>query len=154
MPVLQLLFGLLPPLLLFCLGGQVWTEDKKLFIRMLKITWQKENVAWSVLKKGGKREEKIFIYLDTIHNIRHTANVLEKKNNRVVFTIQWDLIWSLKCTCSLTQSPDLQFLAHLVLPGVSSAPPSTFVNSLAPVSEHPPGRWLHRRLLARLSPFF
>lgn len=77
------------------------------------------------------------------------------KRKIIVLFFQSNEIWfdRLKCTCSLIQSPNLQFLAHLILPGVSSAPPSTFVNSLAPVSEHPPGRWLRRRLLARLSPF-
>lgn len=63
-------------------------------------------------------------------------------------------MWSPRKHLQSDSIPTEKFLAHLVLPGVFSAPLSTFLNSPALVSEHPPGRWPRRRLSARSTPFY
>ena len=82
------------------------------------------------------------------------CNVMRPKRLTIKDASRYDNITVTHRSCRVAiHSPAEDIFAHLMPQGVSSAPPSTCVDSPALASECPPGRWLHSCLLGHWTPF-
>lgn len=131
-----------------------------------------ESVFWGAQQQRGTASERHQMKRrrqESLINIQMHGFWIMEKNWTVTRDLLAARLFILQCPKSFIVQGSLQkaddsshrrkcvgyygLFAHLVLPGVSSVPPSTCVNSRALASGCPPGRWLHSCLSGHWTPF-